>query len=132
MYKFTSEELKVIEKEFKAGRFLGDNEPYDSIVEMKRDLELLLTEIDITDVFPELYERNDYRVEKWDYTDCSDKHVPEDVLYRDLNKGSAKVIRRYVERKHWEWLVETQDEYLDWDFIISWWSEDGYHYYQCY
>ena len=123
---FNFRELEVIEKEFKSGRFLGDEVKYTSIIEMKRDLVELLEEIDISDVFRELNERDNYQVEIYDYS------YPVDVssiLYKGLNKGSAKRIRDYL----WNKLYNDESinvEYLDIDYVISWWSEGEYHHYQ--
>ena len=123
---FNFRELEVIEKEFKSGRFLGDEVKYTSIIEMKRDLVELLEEIDISDVFRELNERDNYQVEIYDYS------YPVDVssiLYKGLNKGSAKRVRDYL----WKKLYNDESinvEYLDIDYVISWWSEGEYHHYQ--
>ena len=123
---FNFRELEVIEKEFKSGRFLGDEVKYTSIIEMKRDLVELLEEIDISDVFLELNERDNYQVEIYDYSYPVDASQ---VLYKNLNKGSAKRIRDYL----WNKLYNDESinvEYLDIDYVISWWSESEYHYYQ--
>ena len=119
-------ELKKNEKEFKSGRFLGDEVKYTSIVEMKRDLVELLEEIDISDVFRELNERDNYQVEIYDYSYPVDASS---ILYKGLNKGSAKRIRDYL----WNKLYNDESinvEYLDIDYVISWWSEGEYHHYQ--
>lgn len=123
---FNFRELEVIEKEFKSGRFLGDEVKYTSIVEMKRDLVELLEEIDISDVFRELNERDNYQVEIYDYSYPVDASS---ILYKGLNKGSAKRVRDYL----WNKLYNDESinvEYLDIDYVISWWSEGEYHYYQ--
>lgn len=123
---FNFRELEVIEKEFKSGRFLGDEVKYTSIIEMKRDLVELLEEIDISDVFRELNERDNYQVEIYDYSYPVDA---KSILYKGLNKGSAKRIRDYL----WKKLYNDESinvEYLDIDYVISWWSEGEYHYYQ--
>lgn len=123
---FNFRELEVIEKEFKSGRFLGDEVKYTSIVEMKKDLVELLEEIDISDVFRELNERDNYQVEIYDYSYPVDASS---ILYKGLNKGSAKRIRDYL----WNKLYNDESinvEYLDIDYVISWWSEGEYHYYQ--
>ena len=123
---FNFRELEVIEKEFKSGRFLGDEVKYTSIVEMKRDLVELLEEIDISDVFRELNERDNYQVEIYDYSYPVDA---KSILYKGLNKGSAKRIRDYL----WNKLYNDESinvEYLDIDYVISWWSEGEYHHYQ--
>lgn len=123
---FNFRELEVIEKEFKSGRFLGDEVKYTSIVEMKRDLVELLEEIDISDVFRELNERDNYQVEIYDYSYPVDA---KSILYKGLNKGSAKRIRDYL----WNKLYNDESiniEYLDIDYVITWWSEGEYHYYQ--
>lgn len=123
---FNFRELEVIEKEFKSCRFLGDEVKYTSIVEMKRDLVELLEEIDISDVFRELNERDNYQVEIYDYSYPVDASS---VLYKGLNKGSAKRIRDYL----WNKLYNDESinvEYLDIDYVISWWSEGEYHHYQ--
>lgn len=123
---FNFRELEVIEKEFKSGRFLGDEVKYTSIVEMKRDLVELLEEIDISDVFRELNERDNYQVEIYDYSYPVDASS---ILYKGLNKGSAKRIRDYL----WNKLYNDESinvEYLDIDYVISWWSEGEYHHYQ--
>jgi len=123
---FNFRELEVIEKEFKSGRFLGDEVKYTSIVEMKRDLVELLEEIDISDVFRELHERDNYQVEIYDYSYPVDASS---ILYKGLNKGSAKRIRDYL----WNKLYNDESinvEYLDIDYVISWWSEGEYHHYQ--
>ena len=123
---FNFRELEVIEKEFKSGRFLGDEVKYTSIVEMKRDLVELLEEIDISDVFRELNERDNYQVEIYDYSYPVDARS---ILYKGLNKGSAKRIRDYL----WNKLYNDESinvEYLDIDYVISWWSEGEYHHYQ--
>ena len=123
---FNFRELEVIEKEFKSGRFLGDEVKYTSIIEMKRDLTELLEEIDISDVFRELNERDNYKVEIYDYSYPVDASQ---VLYKSLNKGSAKRIRDYL----WNKLYNDESinvEYLDIDYVISWWSEGEYHHYQ--
>ena len=123
---FNFRELEVIEKEFKSGRFLGDEVKYTSIIEMKRDLVELLEEIDISDVFRELNERDNYQVEIYDYSYPVDASS---ILYNGLNKGSAKRIRDYL----WNKLYNDESinvEYIDIDYVISWWSEGEYHYYQ--
>ena len=123
---FNFRELEVIEKEFKSGRFLGDEVKYTSIIEMKRDLVELLEEIDISDVFRELNERDNYQVEIYDYSYPVDASS---ILYKGLNKGSAKRIRDYL----WNKLYNDESinvEYLDIDYVISWWSEGEYHHYQ--
>lgn len=123
---FNFRELEVIEKEFKSGRFLGDEVKYTSIIEMKRDLAELLEEIDISDVFRELNERDNYQVEIYDYSYPVDASS---ILYKGLNKGSAKRIRDYL----WNKLYNDESinvEYLDIDYVISWWSEGEYHHYQ--
>ena len=123
---FNFRELEVIEKEFKSGRFLGDEVKYTSIIEMKKDLVELLEEIDISDVFRELNERDNYQVEIYDYSYLVDASS---ILYKGLNKGSAKRIRDYL----WNKLYNDESinvEYLDIDYVISWWSEGEYHHYQ--
>lgn len=123
---FNFRELEVIEKEFKSGRFLGDEVKYTLIVEMKKDLVELLEEIDISDVFRELNERDNYQVEIYDYSYPVDASS---ILYKGLNKGSAKRIRDYL----WNKLYNDESinvEYLDIDYVISWWSEGEYHHYQ--
>ena len=123
---FNFRELEVIEKEFKSGRFLGDEVKYTSIVEMKRDLVELLEEIDISDVFRELNERDNYQVEIYDYSYPVDASS---ILYKGLNKGSAKRIRDYL----WKKVYDDESinvEYLDIDYVISWWSDGEYHNYQ--
>lgn len=123
---FNFRELEVIEKEFKSGRFLGDEVKYTSIIEMKKDLTELLEEIDISDVFRELNERDNYQVEIYDYSYPVDASS---ILYKGLNKGSAKRIRDYL----WNKLYNDESinvEYLDIDYVISWWSEGEYHHYQ--
>ena len=123
---FNFRELEVIEKEFKSGRFLGDEVKYTSIIEMKKDLTELLEEIDISDVFRELNERDNYQVEIYDYSYPVDASS---VLYKNLNKGSAKRIRDYL----WNKVYNDKSiniEYLDIDYVISWWSDGEYHHYQ--
>lgn len=123
---FNFRELEVIEKEFKSGRFLGDEVKYTSIIEMKRDLVELLEEIDISDVFRELNERDNYQVEIYDYSYPVDASS---ILYKGLNKGSAKRVRDYL----WDKVYNDENinvEYLDIDYVISWWSEGEYHHYQ--
>lgn len=123
---FNFRELEVIEKEFKSGRFLGDEVKYTSIIEMKKDLIELLEEIDISDVFRELDERDNYQVEIYDY---SYPVEASSILYKNLNKGSAKRIRDYL----WKKVYDDKNinvEYLDIDYVISWWSEGEYHHYQ--
>ena len=123
---FNFRELEVIEKEFKSGRFLGDEVKYTSIVEMKRDLVELLEVIDISDVFRELNERDNYQVEIYDYSYPVDASS---ILYKGLNKGSAKRIRDYL----WNKLYNDESinvEYLNIDYVISWWSESEYHHFQ--
>ena len=123
---FNFRELEVIEKEFKSGRFLGDEVKYTSIIEMKRDLVELIEVIDISDVFRELNERDNYQVEIYDYSYLVDASS---ILYKGLNKGSAKRIRDYLWNK-----VYNDDsinvEYLDIDYVISWWSDGEYHHFQ--
>lgn len=123
---FNFRELEVIEKEFKSGRFLGDEVKYTSIIEMKKDLIELLEVIDISDVFRELNERDNYQVEIYDYSYPVDASY---ILYKGLNKGSAKRIRDYL----WKKVYDDESinvEYLDIDYVISWWSEGEYHHYQ--
>lgn len=123
---FNFRELEVIEKEFKSGNFLGDVVKYTSIIEMKRDLIELLEVIDISDVFRELDERDNYQVEIYDYSYPVDASS---ILYKGLNKGSAKRIRDYL----WKKLYNDENinvEYLDIDYVISWWSNGEYHHYQ--
>lgn len=123
---FNFRELEVIEKEFKSGRFLGDEVKYTSIIEMKRGLIELLEEIDISDVFRELNERDNYQVEIYDDSYPVDASS---VLYKGLNKGSAKRIRDYL----WNKLYNDESinaEYLDIDYVISRCSEGEYHHYQ--
>lgn len=123
---FNFRELEVIEKEFKSGRFLGDEVKYTSIIEMKKDLVELLEEIDISDVFRELNERDNYQVEIYDYSYPVDASS---VLYKNLNKSSAKRIRDYL----WNKVYNDKNiniDYLDIDYVISWWSDGEYHHYQ--
>ena len=123
---FNFRELEVIEKEFKSGRFLGDEVKYTSIIEMKRDLVELLEEIDISDVFREINERDNYQVEIYEYSYPVDASS---ILYKGLNKGSAKRIRDYL----WNKLYNDESinvEYLDIDYVISWLSDGEYHHYQ--
>lgn len=123
---FNFRELEVIEREFKSGRFLGDEVKYTSIIEMKRDLVELLEVIDISDVFRELDERDNYQVEIYDY---SYPVNADSVLYKSLNKGSAKRIRDYLWKKVYNDECINVD-YLDIDYVISWWSDGEYHHYQ--
>lgn len=123
---FNFRELEVIEKEFKSGRFLGDEVKYTSIIEMKKDLIELLEVIDISDVFRELNERDNYQVEIYDYSYPVDASS---ILYKGLNKGSAKRVRDYL----WKKVYDDEDidvDYLDIDYVISWWSDGEYHHYQ--
>ena len=123
---FNFRELEVIEKEFKSGKFLDDEVKYTSIIEMKKDLIELLEVIDISDVFKELNERDNYQVEIYDYSYPVDAHS---ILYKGLNKGSAKRIRDYLWKKVYD--DEGIDvDYLDIDYVISWWSDGEYHHYQ--
>lgn len=123
---FNFRELEVIEKEFKSGRFLGDEVKYTSIIEMKKDLIELLEVIDISDVFTELHERDNYQVEIYDYSYPVDTSQ---VLYKNLNKGTAKRVRDYL----WKKVYDDENinvEYLDIDYVISWWSDGEYHHFQ--
>ena len=123
---FNFRELEVIEKEFKSGNFLGDEVKYTSIIEMKKDLIELLEVIDISDVFRELNERDNYQVEIYDYSYPVDASS---VLYKGLNKGSAKRIRDYL----WDKVCNDENinvEYIDIDYVISWWSDGEYHHFQ--
>lgn len=123
---FNFRELEVIEKEFKSGRFLGDEVKYTSIIEMKKDLIELLEVIDISDVFRELNERDNYQVEIYDYSYPVDASS---ILYKGLNKGSAKRVRDYL----WKKVYDDENinvEYLDIDYVISWWSDGEYHHFQ--
>lgn len=123
---FNFRELEVIERKFKSREFLGDGVVYSSITEMKKDLVELLEVIDISDVFRELNERDNYQVEIYDYSYPVDVSS---VLYKGLNKGSAKRIRDYL----WNKVYNDKSiniEYLDIDYVISWWSDGEYHIYQ--
>ena len=119
-FRFTTSELEIIAKYFNNGEFLGDGVKYTSIIEMKRDLSELLEIIDISYVFRELDERDNYQVEIYDYSYPVDASS---VLYKGLNKGSAKRIRDYLWNK-----MYGQD--VDIDYVISWWSDGEYHIYQ--
>ena len=123
---FNFRELEVIERKFKSGEFLGDEVKYTSIIEMKKDLIELLEVIDISDVFRELNERDNYQVEIYDYSYPVDASS---VLYKGLNKGSAKRIRDYL----WDKVCNDENinvEYIDIDYVISWWSDGEYHHLQ--
>lgn len=125
-FRFTTLELEIIDKYFNNREFLGDGVKYNSIIEMKRDLSDLLNVIDISDVFIELNERDNYQVEIYDYSYPVDASS---ILYKGLNKGSAKRIRDYL----WNKLYNDESiniEYLDIYYVISWWSEGEYHHYQ--
>lgn len=117
---FNFRELEVIERKFKSGEFLGDEVKYTSIIEMKKDLAELLEVIDISDVFRELNERDNYQVEIYDYSYPVDARS---ILYKGLNKGSAKRIRDYLWNKMY-------GKDVDIDYVISWWSDGEYHNYQ--
>lgn len=123
---FNQRELEVIEKSFKSGKFLNDNINYNSIIEMKRDLIELLEVIDISDVFRELYERKNYQVECWDY---SYEYSASRVLYKNLNKGSAKAIRNRRNNNIIKLMIEHHCQ-IDIDYVVSWWSDGEYHYFQ--
>lgn len=123
---FNQRELEVIEKSFKSGKFLNNCTNYSSIVEMKRDLIKLLEEVDISDVFRELHEREDYMVECWDY---SYEYSTSCVMYDSLNKGSAKVIAK----RKYDRVIELMKEHnceIPIDYIVSWWSDGKYHFFQ--
>ena len=123
---FNFRELEVIERKFESREFLGDGVVYNSITEMKKDLAELLEVIDISDVFRELNERDNYQVEIYDW---SYPVEASSILYKGLNKGSAKRIRDYL----WNKLYNDESinvEYLDIDYVISWWSDGEYHHYQ--
>lgn len=102
---FNFRELEVIEKEFKSGRFLGDEVKYTSIIEMKRDLTELLEEIDISDVFREFNEseRNNYRV-----IQCDDSYpvYVETELYKNLDRRSAINITKRLNNKVFDYECE--------------------------
>ena len=119
-FRFTTSELEIIAKYFNNGEFLGDGVKYTSIIEMKRDLSELLEIIDISYVFRELDERDNYQVEIYDYSGAEDVSS---VLYKGLNKGSAKRIRDYLWNKMY-------GKDVDIDYVISWWSDGEYHIYQ--
>lgn len=123
---FNQRELEVIEKSFKSGKFLNDNINYNSIIEMKRDLIELLEVIDISDVFRELYERKNYQVECWDY---SYEYPASSVIYYNLNKGSAKAIRNRRNNNIIELMMKNNCQ-IDIDYVVSWWSDGEYHYFQ--
>ena len=119
-FRFTTSELEIIAKYFNNGEFLGDGVKYTSIIEMKRDLSELLEIIDISYVFRELDERDNYQVEIYDYSGAEDVSS---VLYKGLNKGSAKRIRDYLWNKMY-------GKDVDIDYVNSWWSDGEYHIYQ--
>lgn len=119
-FRFTTLELEIIAKYFNNGEFLGDGVKYTSIIEMKRDLIELLEIIDIVYIFRELDERDDYQVEIYDYSYPVDAHS---ILYKGLNKGSAKRIRDYLWSK-----IYGQE--VDIDYVISFWSDGEYHHFQ--
>lgn len=123
---FNQRELEVIEKSFKSGKFLNDNVNYNSIIEMKRDLIELLEEIDISDVFRELNERDNYQVEIYDYSYPVDTRQ---VLYKNLNKGSAKAIRNRKNNNIIELMMKNNCD-IHIDYVVSWWSDGEYHYFQ--
>ena len=125
-FRFTTQELEIIAKYFNDGEFLGDGVKYNSIIEMKRDLSDLLNVIDIAYIFRELDERDNYQVEIYDW---SYPVEASSILYKNLNKGSAKRIRDYL----WKKVYDDENinvEYLDIDYVISWWSDGEYHHYQ--
>lgn len=123
---FNQKELEVIEKNFKSGKFLNDEIHYNSIIEMKRDLIELLNEVDISDIFRELSERENYQIECWDY---SYEYSASSVIYEKLNKGSAKVIRNKKYDELLKLMKENNCE-IRIDYVISWWSDCEYHYFQ--
>lgn len=98
----------------------------NSIIEMKRDLIELLNEVDISDIFRELSERENYQIECWDY---SYEYSASSVIYEKLNKGSAKVIRNKKYDELLKLMKENNCE-IRIDYVISWWSDCEYHYFQ--
>jgi hypothetical protein len=123
-------ELKVIEKNFKSKSYLNDGVKYNSIIEMKRDLIELLEVIDISDVFRELYERENYQVECWNEQYWNEQYEGTKVEYKNLNKGSAKAIRNKKYDELIKLMKENNCNYINYiNYIISWWSNGEYHYF---
>jgi len=99
-FKFSTPELKVLEESFKNKTFLGDGVIYNTMIQMKKDFYELMALIDVDYVYPELGERNNYRVTQYDSSlpfDC------EFELHRDLTKRQAFVIARHLNNKKYEY-----------------------------
>ena len=119
-HRLSSEELKVIEKRFREGTFLGDEKVYDNIIQMKWDLYELLGIIDIDDVFGELRERT-YKVIQYDYTLPFDGKFE---LYTGLNRRSAFNIARRLNDKKYKFECENDCEVCI-DYLVTYTNEYG-------
>lgn len=123
---FNFRELEVIEKVYNNNSILKAD---TSMIQFKKSMYYVKEKcgIDVlNDILGVKDERDNYQVEIYDYSYPVDASS---ILYKGLNKGSAKRIRDYL----WNKLYNDESinvEYLDIDYVISWWSEGEYHYYQ--
>lgn len=123
---FNFRELEVIEKVYNNNSILKAD---TSMIQFKKSMYYVKEKCGI-DVLNNILgvkdERDNYQVEIYDYSYPVDASS---ILYKGLNKGSAKRIRDYL----WNKLYNDESinvEYLDIDYVISWWSEGEYHHYQ--
>lgn len=123
---FNFRELEVIEKVYNSNKILKAN---TSMIQFKKSMYHVKEKcgIDVlNDILGVVNERDNYQVEIYDYSYPVDASS---ILYKGLNKGSAKRIRDYL----WNKLYNDESinvEYLDIDYVISWWSEGEYHHFQ--
>lgn len=123
---FNFRELEVIEKVYNNNSILKAD---TSMIQFKKSMYYVKEKcgIDVlNDILGVKDERDNYQVEIYDYSYPVDASS---ILYKGLNKGSAKRVRDYL----WNKLYNDESinvEYLDIDYVISWWSEGEYHHYQ--
>ena len=123
---FNFRELEVIERVYNNNRFLKKEA---NMIQFKKAMYHVKEKCGVdmlNDILGVKADGNDYQVEIYDYSYPVDAHS---ILYKGLNKGSAKRIRDYL----WNKVYNDESinvEYLDIDYVISWWSEGEYHHYQ--
>ena len=117
---FNFRELEVIEKVYNNNKIL---EADISMIQFKKAMYHVKEKcgIDVLNgILGVVNERDNYQVEIYDYSYPVDAHS---ILYKGLNKGSAKRIRDYLWNKMYGKEVNI-------DYVISWWSDGEYHHYQ--
>lgn len=116
---FNFRELEVIEKVYNNNRILKAD---TSMIQFKKSMYYVKEKcgVDVLNDILGVNERDNYQVEIYDYSYPVDAHS---ILYKGLNKGSAKRIRDYLWNKMY-------GKDVDIDYVISWWSDGEYHNYQ--